>query len=168
MNKVNFRGDDNNESCVYTDHQFIIINDNNKWYIVDSYIGHKELEYKGIDINTFAKFICNMRSKFDIGQWNKFFNVNDSSPNAMSAYCIINQYKYKNTIYEKFLELIVKTRQLLIENGSNCKYLYILNNERLSKNICKCIHLHMFLRGFFIQSMKNFWLFEPETINKYM
>ena len=36
----------------------------------------------------------------------------------------------------------------------------------LSLNICKCMHLHIFKRGFSIQSIENFWVKDPKTYYK--
>ncbi|XWV25804.1 putative orfan [Tupanvirus soda lake] len=90
------------------DHQFLLIHDNNNWYIIDSYIGHRELTKKIINVNELSEFIQKQRIIFDQTKWNEMFDVSIKSDNTSNIYCVINRYELTKDIgknYEKLKQI---------------------------------------------------------------
>lgn len=107
MQGMNTKKYNNNNLLCYTDvdHIFILINYNNTWHIMDSYICQRELTDKIVSIEELSHFIYKQRINFCLVQWNEFFNIDSLEENTKSVHSVINQYNYTMTIEENYSQL---------------------------------------------------------------
>jgi len=117
-------------------HIFTIINNGGKWYIVDSFIGQKEMTKQEIDICHLKIFIENMRADFNNDEWNKMFSVEGICNKTVSVYAKIHEYKWSNTVNERLQELAFMSKNKFVHtmDGVQDKYLGFLDK---SKNLYK-------------------------------
>lgn len=128
------------------DHQFIVINHDNKWYILDGYIDQKEFQYIEIDPMKLSQFVYDMAIKFDIKKWNEIFDVTVQRSDLKYARTVIHRYTWQNSdkMNKKFLDLIKRTRYRLNNEpiGVSDDHLALLNEDldvNAAKKYLKCL-----------------------------
>ena len=134
VNKTNLKKIENKKYIkIHLDHQFIMINYKNKWYVLDAYIKQREFQYNVIDPMTLSQFIVDSRVKFDIKLWNQLFNVNVYKSDVKIAISQIFRHNWYNSneIKNKFIELVDKSIDRLDneEIGRDVKHLYLIEKS---------------------------------------
>lgn len=153
INKKNFI--EHNEIKSIIDHQFVLLNYHEKWYLLDAYIQQKEFQYNVVDPLFLSKFITESRIKFNIDRWNQLFNVNVRKPDLRISITEIFKYKWKNSdsVRNNFIGLIDKSKNRLANetDGIDPSYLFILdkslNTDRAAKYLDSLYGLIGFICG---------------------
>lgn len=135
MDKAVFAEKERSKSVI--DHQFVVLNYKNNWYIIDAYIERREFMYNILNPLKLTKFVQDIRNNFEIDKWNNLFNVHIQRPDLKIGVTSIYQHTWHNSKNTKlkFIKLIEKSEHRLNHEpkGTNPKYLFLLNKD-LNKN----------------------------------
>jgi hypothetical protein len=112
-------------------HEFILVYVNGKWYIVDSYFGIRNIEYREINIKNFSDMIETCHITFDLENWNNLFKCNETKGRTECFHCVIKIFGWENDLENNFKKLVFKSKNRL-ENenvGVSDDHLFLLDGE---------------------------------------
>jgi len=84
-----------------------------KWYLIDSYIGNRELTIRPIKILDLIKFIMNIRIVFNSNNWNNYFDTHVESKKTKCIYTKIYKHKWNTTFVNEKIQYIKNLYKLL-------------------------------------------------------
>lgn len=141
--QVTFQGVDNNDKYTTLGHEFVLLNNDSKWILIDSYIGYRELTCKFVDIDKITTIIKSLEEKFDNDLWVQLTGCSENTDDKMLL--TIYEYDYHIDIIEENFKLLVKKAKYRLNNeevGLSDDILFVLDvnldQEEANKYLISC------------------------------
>ena len=123
------------KSSTLTDtvHPFILICQDNDWYIIDTYLDVRSLSQRKIQIDDMKTSINSCITSFNRDQWKLFFDCQTTEDSTIRCDCHVNDYSYTN--HSNFIavvnDLVDKVLYRLDHSidGKNLKFLCLLHQN---------------------------------------
>lgn len=111
---IQLQGISDNGNFTDTGHAFILLNNSNNWFMIDSYIGHRRLTCKIITLQTILNLLSELKQTFNEDLWFLLTECENNDNNTTKLLSLIYQYDYSDTdINENFIQIVQRAKERL-------------------------------------------------------